>query len=256
MPVAAGRQVGPAAPTLRPVETGELVGHVVALWRYPVKSMAAEPLEQVELSWHGLAGDRRYAFVRPGEQGNEFPWLTIRQRNAMTAYVPTYADPADPATSATSVRTPSGAVLDVLDPALAAELGEGVTVLKQGRGVFDDMPVSLLGTASVAAIGAGVGRALAPVRFRPNLLVEPVDGAAFAEDGWVGSVLSVGAAAVRVDRRDPRCVLINVDPVTAERDPGVLRVVARERDALLGVYGSTVRPGLVRVGDEVRRRDG
>jgi uncharacterized protein YcbX len=230
----------------------QVVGHVVGLWRYPVKSMAAEPLEAVELSWHGLAGDRRWAFVRPGEQGNGFPWLTIRQRNDLTGYVPAYPDPEQPAESAT-VRTPSGAVLDVLDPALARELGDGVQVLTQLRGVFDESPLSLLTTTAVAALGRSLGRELAPVRFRPNLLVRPVDGTEYAEDGWVGSVLSVGTAALRVDQPDPRCVVVNVDPATGERDPEVLRVLARERGARLGVYGSTVRPGLVRVGDEVRR---
>src|SRR4051794_8227570 len=40
------------------------VGRVAALWRYPVKSMAAEPLESVDVAWHGLVGDRRWAFFR------------------------------------------------------------------------------------------------------------------------------------------------------------------------------------------------
>jgi len=38
------------------------VGRVVGLWRYPVKSMAAEPLGAANVGWHGLAGDRRWAF--------------------------------------------------------------------------------------------------------------------------------------------------------------------------------------------------
>jgi len=33
------------------------VGHVAALWRYPVKSMAAEALEHADVSWHGIPGD-------------------------------------------------------------------------------------------------------------------------------------------------------------------------------------------------------
>ncbi len=230
----------------------QVVGHVVGLWRYPVKSMAAEALQEVEVSWNGLAGDRRWAFVRAGEQGNSFPWLTIRQRPDMTGYLPAYAEPDAPATSATSVLTPLGHVLDVLDPALAAELGDGVRVIRQGRGVFDEMPLSLLSTTTVAAVGATVGRDLTAVRFRPNLLVQPVGDADFPEDGWVGSVLTLGAAAMRVDQRDARCMMINVDPATGERDPSVLRAVARDRAAQLGVYGSTVRPGVVRLGDEVR----
>ena len=50
-----------------------VVGRVAALWRYPVKSMAAEGLEEVEVSWHGLAGDRRWAFVRDGLGAQRLP---------------------------------------------------------------------------------------------------------------------------------------------------------------------------------------
>ena len=70
------------------------------------------------------------------------------------------------------MRTPAGEELEVVDPALAAELGEGVRVIKQDRGVFDAMPLSLISTQSIAALGALVGSELDPLRFRPNLLIE------------------------------------------------------------------------------------
>jgi uncharacterized protein len=165
-----------------------VVGRVVALRRYPVKSMAAEELDGAEVSWHGVAGDRRWAFIRDGQVRSGFPWLTIRERPEMARYRPFYTERARPNASATLVRTPSGGELDVADPALAAELGPGVRVIKQDRGVFDTMPLSLLTT---------------------------------------------------------------IDPVTLHRDPAILRAIARERDNRLGVYGSTVEPGRVAVGDPV-----
>jgi MOSC domain-containing protein len=232
--------------------SGAQVGRVVGLYRYPVKSMAAEPLEDVEVSWHGLAGDRRWAFVQDGLERSNFPWLTIRERSDMWHYVPSFAEPDRPDSSRTIVRTPSGRELDVVDPDLAAELGYGAHVIKQNRGVFDTMPLSLLSVQSVAALSERVGRSLVPHRFRPNLLVDLGDGgAAFAEEGWVGSVLCVGEMSMRVDQRDERCVMINVDPVTAERDASVLRTVAQERDVCFGVYGQVVAPGRVAVGDAV-----
>src|SRR5215218_8785326 len=230
---------------------GRIVGRIAALWRYPVKSMAGELVDSIDVSWHGLAGDRRWAFVRPGMERSGFPWLTIRERPEMGLYHPRFADPTRPNGSATLVRTPRGDEYDVIDPALAAELGDGVRLIKQDRGVFDTLPLSLITTQTIASLAARAGAELDPRRFRPNLLVDAVDGAEFPEDAWVGTVLRIGNLRMRVDKRDSRCVMVNVDPVTVEKNPAVLRTIARERDACLGVYGSTVEPGRVAVGDAV-----
>jgi len=108
---------------------GEVVGRVAGLFRYAVKSFGAEVLDAVDASWHGLAGDRRWAFIRDGMTHRGFPWLTIRQRPTMWRYVPWLTEPDRPDASPAVVRTPSGAVLEVADPALAAELGTGAPVL-------------------------------------------------------------------------------------------------------------------------------
>lgn len=227
------------------------IGRVAALWRYPVKSMAAEALEAADVSWDGLAGDRRWGFVRGGMERSGFPWLTIRERPDMWHYRPAFVDPDHPDASPVLVRTPSGRELDVVDPALARELGEGVRVMKQDRGVFDTAPLSLISTRSVASLGAHVGAALDVRRFRPNLLIESAGDADYPEDAWVGGVLRIGGMRMRVDQHDRRCVMVNVDPVTIARDPAILRAIARERGACLGVYGATVQPGRVAVGDPV-----
>jgi uncharacterized protein YcbX len=227
-----------------------VVGRVVALWRYPVKSMEAEELDGVEVSWHGLAGDRRWAFIRDGQAHNGFPWLTIRERPEMARYQPRFAEPCRPDASPTLVRTPSGDEFDVADPALAAELGPGVRVIKQNRGVFDTMPLSLLTAQALASLGQLVGTDVAAGRFRPNIYVDAC-GHGFPENTWVGRVLRIGGLRVRVDKRDQRCVVVTVDPVTLHRDPAILRAIARELDTQFGVYGSTVEPGRVAVGDLV-----
>jgi uncharacterized protein len=229
------------------------LGHVVALWRYPVKSMAGESLTEVDVSWQGLAGDRRWAFIRDGVTHSNFPWLTIREQPSMCHYRPSFTDPDRPEASKTMVRTPTGADFDVVDPALAAELGTSVPVIKTERGLFDAAPLSLITTQTLAALGAMVGTELIALRFRPNLVVAAADDVPFQEDFWVGSVLRVGGMQMRVDQRDNRCVMVNVDPVTAQRNPAVLRAIARERQACLGVYGATVEPGRVAVGDPVSR---
>jgi MOSC domain-containing protein len=230
---------------------GDSVGRVVALWRYPVKSMAAESLEEVDVSWHGLAGDRRWAFVRGGMERSGFPWLTIREQPDMGHYRPRFEEPGKPDKSPTRVRTPSGGDFEVVDPALAAELGNDARVIKQSRGVFDTFPLSLITTQTVASLGRTVGAELGVQRFRPNLLIEATSRSAFPEDAWVGSLLRIGEATMRVDKRDQRCAVVNVDPATAQRDPATLRAIAETRESCLGVYGSTVQPGRIALGDPV-----
>ena len=231
--------------------TRRVVGRVARLFRYPVKSMCAEPLESVEVAWNGFAGDRRWAFIRGDLVRSGFPWLTIRENSSMWRYCPRFVEPDKPNTSMTIVRTPSGRELDVVDPALAAELGHNARVIKQDRGVFDAFPLSLLSTQSVASLSASVGEELDMRRFRPNLYIESTEGGDAPENSWIGEVLEIGEMQMRIDKRDKRCVTINVDPVTTERNHAILRSVAQERDTRFGVYGSPVRPGNVKIGDTV-----
>ncbi len=231
---------------------GTPVARVVGLWRYPVKSMGAEALAKVDVSWFGVAGDRRWAFARSGETQSGFPWLTLRERRDMSHYQPSFVEPARPDQSPTVVRTPAGALFDVTDPALAQELHPaGARSIKYDRGVFDTFPLSLISTQTLDSLSRTVGMPLEINRFRPNILVEAIDGGAYPEDRWLGHVLRIGSLRMRVDKRDGRCVVITIDPVTTERDPSILRAVASDRQGCLGVYGSTVEPGVVALNDVV-----
>lgn len=169
------------------------VGRVVGLWRYPVKSMGAEKLADVDVSWHGLAGDRRWAFVRNGVEQSGFPWLTLRERGDLSHYLPSFLEPAHPDKSPTVVRTPTGTVFEVTDPALGSELSPGgARVIRQDRGIFDTFPLSLITTQTIARLGESVGAPLEVQRFRPNFLVEAEGDSPFPEDAWVGCILRLG----------------------------------------------------------------
>lgn len=237
---------------MRGFQSGKVIGRVVGLWRYPVKSMAGESLANVNVSWHGFAGDRRWAFVRNEAVQSGFPWLTLRERSDLNHYVPWFVEPTQPDKSATRVRTPSGSVFAITDPALGAELyPAGVRVIKQDRGVFDTFPLSLITTQTIEELSRRVGKSLSVARFRPNILVDASDGIPFVEDEWVGCTLRVGNTRMRIDKRDSRCAVITIDPVTTERAPEILRTVARDREGCLGIYGTTVEPGSIAIDDSV-----
>jgi uncharacterized protein YcbX len=231
--------------------TGVPVGIVTGLWRYPVKSMAAESLASAHLSWAGLAGDRRWAFLRPASGTNGFPWHTIRENPSMSIYVPRLLDPGRPDKSAVEVQAPGGRIYDLADPDFAGQLGGGLRLMRLDRGVFDAMPVSLITTTTVSALCTLAAVPDSELRFRPNFVITPLSGAAYEEEQWVGCSLRLGDAVVRVDRRDARCIVVNVDPGTGQPDAPMLKVIGRHRHARAGVYGTTVEPGLVRVGDPV-----
>ena len=189
--------------------------------------------------------------MRAASDSSGFPWHTIRENPAMSTYIPRLLDPERPDNSLVEVQAPGGAVFPVTDPDLAAQLGQGLRVMRLGRGLFDALPVSLITTTTVSALCSLAGVTENALRFRPNFVISPVSGAPYAEDDWVGSALRIGAAVVRIDRRDSRCVIVNVDPGTGQPDAAILRTVGRHRNACAGVYGTTVVPGLVRAGDPV-----
>ena len=211
--------------------------------------MAGESLDAIELSWHGVAGDRRWAFIQPGHQAHGFPWQTIREEPRMCLFTARLRDPDRPEASLVDVRTPDGIELAVTDPSLPELIGRGLRLMRLNRGTFDALPLSLIARATVHELCRGIVEEPDPRRFRPNLLVETDEP--YAEDAWVGGTLQIGTAVLRVDKRDSRCAIITVDPTSARTTPELLRRVATERQSSAGVYASVVRPGIVRTGDLV-----
>src|SRR5512132_2069109 len=98
------------------------IGHVEAIFRYPVKSMSGERLEVAELGWHGLDGDRRLAFRRVDDDGG-FPWLTASKLPELILFAPQRRGSAVEGDLPTHVRTPEGEEMAVFGQELAAEVG-------------------------------------------------------------------------------------------------------------------------------------
>jgi uncharacterized protein YcbX len=234
------------------------VGHVEALFRYPVKSMGGEPLETADLGWHGLDGDRRLAFRRVEERGG-FPWLTASKLPELILYAPQRRGPSADEALPTHVRTPEGEELAAFGPELAAEIGRRhgapVEMMYLSRGIFDEASVSVITAATVGEIGRLAAQPADVRRFRPNVLVSSLGSVPFEEDEWVGGVLSFGetdeAATIAVTNHDERCSMVNLDPGSALSTPDVLKAIVRARDNKAGVYGAVTRRGRVAVGQPV-----
>lgn len=240
------------------------VGTVTALTVYPVKSMRGVALERAQGYWYGLNGDRKYAFVR-GEARSGFPWLTARGLPRLLSYKPYFEDATDPLASAVWVKTPEGEDVAAHAGELAASLseqsGERVSLFRLKRGTFDCMPVSLITTQTLHAVGAEVGRVLDSSRFRANLVVDAAHEAVFSERGafpeqaWLGRRLRFGNRAdsllLALNYPTTRCAVVNLDPADGAPDASVLKAVTRLTGAQAGVYGTVHRLGDVRLGDTV-----
>jgi uncharacterized protein YcbX len=225
---------------------------------YPVKSMAGSELSEARLGWHGLAGDRRYGFVKTGSLSG-LPFLSARELPRITLYSASYMDPRDPDRSEVNVVTPEGRTLSIRAEALLAELeqlsAQQLHLQHLWRGCFDAMDISLITLDSIRTMSSSTGRNLETSRFRPNLVLEAKDPKPFPEEAWIGETLRIGdrpdSAWLRADRRDQRCQIVNLDPTTADSSPEVMAEIVRQRKNNLGVYGTTVRPGTMGVGDTV-----
>jgi uncharacterized protein YcbX len=213
---------------------------VAALWRYPVKSLQGERVERATLTVDGLEGDRRWALRRRGATA----WLTARQEPRLLFAAARWVPPDDVA-----VTLPDGTVVLGADiaPAVSAWLGLDVVLdVAPPREAFVDVaPVHVLTASSVVATSAPDVR-----RFRPTILVDagPV---AFAEDAWVGARVRMGSAVVAVDEPTERCVIPTLSQPLLPGAPNLLRVLRRERGALLGVYAHVAEAGEIAVRNPV-----
>ena len=237
------------------------VGYIREITRYPVKSMAGIPVDSASLGWHGLEGDRRFAFRRMGDDGG-FPWLSASKLPELLLYQPVGAEESTGEPLPTHVRTPSGSELelgsDELNEEISKRFGNRVELMRLKHGIFDEATVSVISLATIAHIGheAGMQNDLDRRRFRMNIVLETESDELFLEDNWVGRTLAFGAneatsPAVHVTMPDLRCVMINLDPDTAAKDARVMKTVARMNHNNAGVYATVVRTGVINVGDRV-----
>lgn len=237
---------------------------VSRLLHTPVKSLRMRDVEAIELGPHGVVDDRVFYLVDDRDQSlNQARRLPLCQATAaladgvLTIHLPdgTVVSGETPLGRRfesgwdMKLRIPAYEVEGPWSEALSDFAGEHVRLARvaDDRGGWSGFPASLIGEASIDALGLGP---IDPRRFR--MLVEFAGGAPFAEDGWVGREVRVGAAIVRVVEECVRCAVTTVDPDTGARDVDSLRaMIAAKGEPNLGVYCDVAAPGPIRVGDAV-----
>jgi hypothetical protein len=256
------------------------VGKVESLWRYPVKSMAGETLDEVFVGYAGVFGDRLYAFLNQRAPAG-FPYLTGRTRPEMLRYRASFRDSANnvrppnqadaegmgpgltpiypqPHDLVVDITLPSGERLVATDPALITRLaGKGadaaeLSLIRSDRALTDCRPLSLISHHTIKQLGDEIGIPLDRRRFRPNIFAELGSGKGFGEDAFVGMRLQIGERCViAVLDRDPRCKMISIDPDTAEENKDVFGHVSRAHDGGAGIYCAVLTEGMVRKDDAI-----
>jgi uncharacterized protein YcbX len=255
-----------------------IIGKVDSLWRYPVKSMRGEELDEAFAGFSGIYGDRLFAF-RSSASPTGFPYLTAREQQKLLRHRPRFRYPdkaarpinlteaegmganpvsADFAELMVDVETPDGKTLAIDDPALIDALREGIeqkhqlTLMRSERALTDCRPVSIFSLQSASQLAKEIGTPIDKRRFRANVYVDLTSAKGFAENEFVGRSVQIGPkVVVRILERDPRCMMITLDPDTGEKEPAILKKVAQAHDGMAGVYGAVMVEGILHKGDPV-----
>jgi len=212
---------------------------VADLWRYPVKSLRGESLEEAELTALGIEGDRLVHAIRPG--GRVFTTRTHPRMLGLQGGLDADGVPTVEGVRWDDARA-RAAVRAVTEPDAELVYYDG-----DGPQRFDVLPISVATDGGVAAVGVD-GR-----RFRANVYVAGADG--LAEREWVGRELHLGEAIVGVRQVRGRCVMTTYDPDTLEQDITVLQKIYWDLGGRTALDCYALHPGRIRVGDRVEVGD-
>lgn len=273
-------------------KTQTILGSVVSLWRYPVKSMMGEELNATDVTQRGLLGDRAYALV-DGSDGKVGSAKNPRKWPNLFDFRASFIEPRHTGTKIPPVRItlPDGTIVTSeqsnLNQTLSKALNREVTLdatefpnrgtvnaeeywpdmedldfrdtvtdfaLPEGT-FFDCAVVHLLTTATLDRLRELYPQGLFEVRrFRPNIVVEPSSGEkGFIENDWIGHMLVIGdEVRLSITGPCPRCVMTTLPQGDLPRDLGILRTAAKNNKANVGVYASVLQGGTIHRGDSVR----
>jgi MOSC domain-containing protein len=207
--------------------------YIAEIWRYPVKSMAGEPLAEATLGRTGLDGDRRlHVEDRRGRV------ITARTHARLLGHRARTGEDGTVLIDGQPWYAPGVAA------GVAAIAGEGAQIVPSPEGVFDVLPLLVATDGAITAFGHD-GR-----RLRPNLVIGGVPG--LDERGWEGHGLRIGEVVIALADLRGRCVMTTYDPDTLAQDSDVLKSIVRRFAGRLALNAAVAAGGRIRVGDEVQ----
>ncbi len=256
------------------------IGVIESIWRYPVKSMGGEQIDEVFVAFAGMMGDRLYGLIN--SKGNPgFPWHTAREQENLLQYKPRYKrhsdtlkpkhleaaqslapgiNPVYPGIEQfiVEVETPGGQIYDLSSEEFLAHIktftnSETLHLNFTQRSQYDCRPLSLFSLQTCNLLSEELEMDIDKRRFRANLYITWNDGKPpLYENELVGQRLRIGdRLEVSVLERDPRCKVITLDPETSEANPNVIKHIAQAHEGYAGVYGAVLVEGIVAAGDSV-----
>lgn len=227
---------------------------VDALYRYPVKSMAGERCDSLQLEPRGVESDRLWAVrTADGKLGSGKSTRRFRRIDGLLEHASSLSD------GRPQVTLPDGRIFDVGDPrlddALSDALGRRLEVRREAEvRHFDEGAVHLLAASALDDLRTQLpGARIAVERFRPNIVVGSGGPAPF-ERIPLGARLRVGREVVlRVTSAAERCRMVGLAQGALPEDRTILEHLARTTGATFGLYAEVVQSGGIAVGDVVER---
>lgn len=220
---------------------------LLAIRRYPVKSMGGEGLASADFDPRGMVGDRWYAVVDEeghfacGKSSRRF-----RRHDGVFGYHAATGPEAVTVVTGGGGSWPAGSA--ALDDELTSVLGVAMRVRPEGDVPHQDAgSVSLVGGATLRWCAERFGVDADPRRLRANLVVATEEP--FVEESWVGRTLAVGSTRLQVVERIERCRTIDLAQDGVASPARWLKPLGAERDTCLAVYADVARPGTLAVGD-------
>jgi len=209
------------------------LGTVVALYRYPVKSLRAEPLTRAEVLPEGFAGDRaRALFVRSPDHARTGKTYRGKEQRCLHT--------VDAVADAQTIARAAGVTIEAAD---------------ERPHYFDAEPISLVFDRWLDELAVLVGHSVEALRFRPNIVAAAAAGFASAERDLVGRRLRIGDVVLDVASPITRCVTPSYDLVSAVPDPEFQRRLVTQRENLMGIYCRVAVAGTIETGATIETNE-